>query len=65
MDRASVVKNIDAIMELYCEGCLLKSHLRKASGKAQAHRFCIEQCTVGEQLRKKGEELLDASSLQK
>lgn len=58
MDKVTVIKEIDEIVENYCEGCFVKNQLRKDRGKSGAHRFCIESCTVGEQLHFLGEELL-------
>ncbi|MGG3922437.1 zinc-finger domain-containing protein, partial [Geobacillus thermodenitrificans] len=47
--------------ETYCDGCFLKSTFRKEYGKTYAQSFCIQQCTVGEQMRQYGEMLLSAS----
>lgn len=58
MEQAAIVKEIDELLENYCEGCLAKKHMRKERGKAGAHKFCIESCTVGEQLQFLGQELL-------
>ncbi|RJS62464.1 zinc-finger domain-containing protein [Bacillus sp. PK3_68] len=49
---------VEEILQTYCDGCLLKVTFRKEKGKAYAHKFCITKCTVGEQLRKCGEQLL-------
>ncbi|OQP16050.1 zinc-finger domain-containing protein, partial [Geobacillus zalihae] len=37
-----------------------KSTFRKEYGKTYAQSFCIQQCTVGEQMRQYGEMLLSA-----
>lgn len=62
IDFKSIVQEIDELNETYCEGCFVKKQLRKESGKPTAHRFCIEKCTVGEQLQFLGEELLKSST---
>lgn len=58
MNKVSVMKEIDELTDVYCTDCLVLRDLRKTRGKTGAHRFCIEQCTVGEQLRFLGEELV-------
>lgn len=45
---------------MYCDGCFLKSTFRKEYGKTYAQAFCIQRCTVGEQMRQYGEMLLSA-----
>lgn len=58
MEQGTIVKEIDETLESYCEGCLAKKQMRKERGKAGAHKFCIESCTVGEHLQFLGKELL-------
>ncbi|MFJ8262607.1 zinc-finger domain-containing protein [Rummeliibacillus sp. NPDC094406] len=58
MEQVTIVKDIDELLGNYCEGCLAKEQMRKERGKAGAHKFCIESCTVGEQLQFLGQELL-------
>ncbi|WP_413362417.1 zinc-finger domain-containing protein [Lysinibacillus sp. 3P01SB] len=58
MNKVSVMKEIDELTDVYCTDCLVLRDLRKTRGKTGAHRFCIEQCTVGEQLKFLGEELM-------
>lgn len=57
MDRSIIFNEIDAVIDTYCEGCLLKKHLTKDKGKTAAHKFCITDCTIGDQLRFIGNEL--------
>ena len=57
MKKTSVITEIDELLDLYCEGCLVKKHLTQERGKTEAHKFCIEECTVGEQLRFLGSEM--------
>lgn len=68
MNKVSVMKEIDELTDTYCTECLVIRDLRKKRGKTGAHRFCIEQCTVGGQLQFLGKELLkiaDEDKLQK
>ena len=44
-------------MNTYCNQCLLKSHKRKTEGKTQAHHFCINECSIGKQIKQLGNEL--------
>ncbi|MFC4411311.1 zinc-finger domain-containing protein [Chungangia koreensis] len=57
MDKSSVMMEIDELLLNYCEECFLKKQNKLDLGKKAAHRFCIEQCTVGEQLKFLGQEL--------
>ncbi|MBB2481565.1 MULTISPECIES: zinc-finger domain-containing protein [Heyndrickxia] len=57
MERKKLLKEVDSIIEYYCEGCFIKSTLQKEHGKTFAHRFCIEKCTVGEKLKEFGKKL--------
>lgn len=58
MNKVSVMKEIDELSDTYCTDCLVIRDLRKTRGKSGAHRFCIEHCTVGEQLQFLGKEIL-------
>lgn len=58
MDKSAIIKDIDELMEMYCKDCLVIRDLRKERGKSKAHQFCIEHCTVGEQLQFLGNELI-------
>ena len=55
--RETIMQEIDSVMDQYCEGCLVKKTLNQARGKTAAHRFCIETCTIGDQLRFLGGEM--------
>ncbi|XXM74243.1 zinc-finger domain-containing protein [Lysinibacillus sphaericus] len=57
MDRRQAVDKVDELIDTYCRDCLLKAYFRKESGKARAHRFCIKECTVGQEIRHYGEKL--------
>ena len=58
MNKIDVMKDIDELTDMYCVDCLVIRDLRKTRGKQGAHRFCIEQCTVGEQLQFLGQEMM-------
>ena len=58
MNKIDVMKDIDELTDMYCVDCLVIRDLRKSRGKQGAHRFCIEQCTVGEQLQFLGQEMM-------
>lgn len=58
MNKATVMSSIDEMMDMYCNECLVIKELRKTRGKQSAHKFCIEQCTVGEHLQFLGKELM-------
>jgi len=57
MKKKQVLEKITELMDTYCVDCLLKKHFRKEYGKTYAHSFCINQCTVGEQIKKIGQKL--------
>ncbi|WP_337444075.1 zinc-finger domain-containing protein [Bacillus coahuilensis] len=52
-----MIRKIDEVVTNYCEGCFVKTQLRKDFGKTHAHRFCIQSCTVGEKVQNLGEKL--------
>ena len=58
MNKVDVMKDIDELTDIYCTDCLVIRDLRKSRGKQGAHRFCIESCTVGEQLQFLGKEMM-------
>lgn len=58
MNKNTVMKDIDALTDTYCNDCPIRRDLRETRGKAGAHRFCIEQCSVGEKLQFLGQELM-------
>ena len=58
MNKIDVMKDIDELTDTYCVDCLVIRDLRKQRGKPGAHRFCIESCTVGEQLQFLGQEMM-------
>ncbi|KQL35796.1 zinc-finger domain-containing protein [Psychrobacillus sp. FJAT-21963] len=57
MKNSQIINEIDYLLNTYCEGCFVKTLLRKEKGKTVAHDFCIHSCTVGEEIRQVGEKL--------
>lgn len=55
--RLKIMNEIDEVMDRYCNDCLLKRTLNKERGKTAAHRFCINECTIGDQLKFLGNEM--------
>ncbi|TGZ36972.1 zinc-finger domain-containing protein, partial [bacterium M00.F.Ca.ET.162.01.1.1] len=45
------------LMNTYCKACLSKRHVKNTNGKTQAHHFCINECSVGKQIKQIGNEL--------
>ena len=57
VSRREMIEMVDSLMDQYCMGCFLKQFLKQEGGKRSAHRFCITQCTVGENLKEFGKKL--------
>jgi hypothetical protein len=57
MERKKLFKEVDSLINFYCEGCFIKTTLQKENSKTFAHRFCIEKCTIGEMLKQYGNKL--------
>jgi hypothetical protein len=57
MNKTIIMLEIDTVIDTYCSGCFLKRQLAKDKGKTAAHRFCIDGCTVGDQLKFLGSQL--------
>ncbi|MBT2639024.1 zinc-finger domain-containing protein [Bacillus sp. ISL-39] len=57
MTRNEVLAEVETLLNTYCNGCFLKKHHRQENGKRYAHRFCINECTVGEKIKKCGQRL--------
>ncbi|PWA13270.1 zinc-finger domain-containing protein [Pueribacillus theae] len=58
MQRKQVICKVNDILDTYCTDCFLKQFLRQTYGKNHAQRFCIRECSVGEELQKYGDKLL-------
>ncbi|WP_110927677.1 zinc-finger domain-containing protein [Bacillus massiliglaciei] len=56
-DRRRVFKEVEEVLDHYCQGCFVKKHFRKEKGKTYAHQFCISECTVGAKLKELGNAL--------
>ncbi|HCX0010837.1 TPA: zinc-finger domain-containing protein, partial [Staphylococcus aureus] len=48
---------IDNLMNTYCNQCPIKTRLRKLEGKTKAHHFCINECSIGKEIKQLGNEL--------
>ncbi|GMB09695.1 uncharacterized protein DUF2602 [Thermolongibacillus altinsuensis] len=57
MNRKEILDHLNEIIDTYCEGCFLKSALRKEYSKTYAQSFCIHQCTVGKKIQEYGKML--------
>ncbi|MEK4485533.1 zinc-finger domain-containing protein [Psychrobacillus sp. FSL H8-0484] len=57
MKNTHLINEIDYLLETYCDGCFIRTHLRKEKGKTVAHNFCIRQCTIGEEIKQAGTKL--------
>ncbi|HJV17912.1 MAG TPA: zinc-finger domain-containing protein [Bacillales bacterium] len=57
LKRCTLMKKIESLMVEYCDGCFLNKHLKEESGRRFAHRFCISQCTVGNEMKEYGKKL--------
>lgn len=59
MERKQLLSEVDDVLDMYCQGCFLNQHFRKAYGKNYAQSFCLKKCTVGQRLKEYGEKLSD------
>jgi hypothetical protein len=59
MERQNVMMEISQILDTYCNDCFVRDHLRKTYGKNYAQRFCIQICSVGQELKKCGKQLVN------
>ncbi|WP_374049772.1 zinc-finger domain-containing protein [Neobacillus sp. PS3-34] len=56
-ERKELLANMEYVMGYYCEGCFLHKQIKKEGGRRRAHRFCINECTVGDKLKEFGGKL--------
>ncbi|WP_313890834.1 zinc-finger domain-containing protein [Psychrobacillus sp.] len=59
MKKVQIIQEIDYLLTKYCEECFVRTQLRKERGRAGAHSFCIDQCTVGEKIKHAGTKLAE------
>ncbi|WP_072136198.1 zinc-finger domain-containing protein [Bacillus kwashiorkori] len=52
-----LLTEVNKLLSTYCDGCFVHRQLRKEYGRRSAHHFCINKCTVGNHLRKLGNQL--------
>lgn len=57
MKNTEIINAIDHLLQTYCDGCFVRTQLRKEKGKTNAHHFCIHKCTVGEEIKQTGKKL--------
>ncbi|MCM3766634.1 zinc-finger domain-containing protein [Neobacillus niacini] len=57
MARKELFTQVERLMNQYCEGCFLHRQIKKDQGRRTAHRFCITQCTIGEEIQHYGKKL--------
>lgn len=57
IERKRLIQEAESLMEQYCDGCFLYKTLRSEKGRRIAHKFCIDQCTIGEKLKEYGNQL--------
>ncbi|MCA1321167.1 zinc-finger domain-containing protein [Bacillus tianshenii] len=61
MNRKKILMEVGEILDTYCTECLVKQALRKDYGKNQAQSFCINECTVGAEIKILGDQLVHRS----
>nr|WP_230505523.1 zinc-finger domain-containing protein [Sutcliffiella rhizosphaerae] len=59
MNRKKILMEVGEILDTYCTECLVKQTLRKDYGKTNAQSFCINECTVGAEIKRLGDQLLE------
>ncbi|WP_096154338.1 MULTISPECIES: zinc-finger domain-containing protein [Bacillus] len=57
MSRKKILMEVGEILDTFCHECLVKKTLRKEMGKKYAQSFCIKECTVGQDIKRLGEQL--------
>ncbi|WP_442853234.1 zinc-finger domain-containing protein [Bacillus sp. EB01] len=57
IERRQLFREINSLLVQYCDGCFLQKQNLADSGRRKSHKFCISQCTVGEQLKSLGDQL--------
>ncbi|SCL88920.1 Uncharacterized protein BC88300_01532 [Bacillus cytotoxicus] len=57
VNKKRLIIEVNDLLETYCQDCFLQEHNRQTHSKYYAHSFCIRQCTVGQQLKKYGNQL--------
>jgi len=59
INRKKILLEVGEILDTYCTECLVKQTLRKDFGKTHAQSFCISGCTVGAEIKKLGDQLVE------
>ncbi|OZM57444.1 hypothetical protein CIB95_08290 [Lottiidibacillus patelloidae] len=58
MEKHDILMKVTGILDMYCEDCLLYHCNKQEEGKRQAHRFCLQSCTIGKKLQSYGKKLM-------
>lgn len=58
INRKKILMEVGEILDKYCTECLVKQALRKDYGKNNAQSFCINECTVGSEIKTLGDQLV-------
>lgn len=61
INRKKILMEVGEILDTYCTECLVKQTLRKDYGKNHAQSFCINDCTVGAEIKILGDQLVHRS----
>lgn len=59
MERKNILHKVNELLDTFCQDCFLNRHLRQTYGRNHAQRFCIQQCSVGDELKAYGEMLVN------
>lgn len=54
-----LMDKVNDLLDTYCTDCFLRKYLRRTYGKNHAQRFCIQQCSVGDELKTYGNMLIN------
>lgn len=55
--NTDALEKINYLEKKYCKGCLLKERNRLEGSKSSAHSFCINECSVGIEIKMYGNKL--------
>ena len=53
----NALAKIDDLMNTYCNQCPIKTRLRKLEGENEGASFCINECSIGKEIKQLGNEL--------
>ena len=58
MNRKELICEVSYLLDTFCRDCFLREYMRQTYGKNDAQRFCIQECSVGDELKQYGKRLL-------